>query len=86
MSVYKCMNKPTPPHFQPLTVHWEPSMDVNYPPQKKSPVTWEIYSQQQITIQPKETKTMQLSFGVFMSNGLVVTSLKQELKYKRSSL
>ena len=71
---------------QPATIHWKPRMDVIYPPQKTSPVTWKVYSQVKLTIQPKEIKIIQLGVGVTMSKGLLLTSLVQEIKYKCCSL
>ena len=54
-------------------------MNVKYPPKKKTSVTWEIYAQEQLIIPANEAKTILLSFGVMMSSGMVLTSLKQEL-------
>ena len=71
---------------QPATIHWKPRMDVFYPPQKTSPVTWKVYSQVKLTIQPKEIKIIQLGVGVTMSKGLLLTYLVQDIKYKCCSL
>ena len=57
-------------------------MDVKYPPTKITPATWEIYAQERITIPPHTFKRIFLSFGVAMPKGMVLVSLKQELKYK----
>ena len=65
-----------------MTVQWKPRMDVKYPPTKITPATWEIYAQERITIPPHTFKRIFLSFGVAMSKGMVLVSLKQELKYK----
>ena len=65
-----------------LTIHW---MDVKYPPKKTTPATWEIYAQERLTILPHEAKRFFLSFGVTMSKGMVLTSVKQELKYMHLS-
>ena len=61
-------------------------MDVKYPPTKRTPATWEIYAQERITIPPHTSKRIFLSFGVAMTKGTVLVSLKQELKYKRLSI
>jgi hypothetical protein len=71
---------------QPLTVYWRPRMDIKYPPIKKTPVTWEVFTQEALTIEPNKTKTILLSFGVEISRGMILTSLRQELKYKRCSI
>ena len=48
---------------------------------------WEIFAQNNITIQPRGTFTAVLGFGVRMdSNGICLVSLKQDLKQKRLSL
>ena len=68
------------------TVQWKPRMDVKYPPTKRPPATWEIYTQERLTIPPHEAKFIFLSFGVAMSKGMVLVTLKQELKYKHLSI
>ena len=69
-----------------MIVEWKPRMDVKYPPTKITPATWEIYTQERLTIPPHEAKFIFLSFGVAMSKGMVLVSLKQELKYKHLSI
>ena len=88
MSIHK-FGKPlrsrVPKALTVLTVQWKPRMDVKYPPKKRTPATWEIYAQECLTILPHEAKRIFLSFGVMMSKGMVLTSLKQELKYMHLS-
>ena len=48
--------------------------------------TWEIYSQEDITLQPKEVKFIMLGIGFMMSEGVVLTSLANSLIKKRVSL
>lgn len=71
---------------QPLTVYWKPNMDLKHPAQKKTPETWEIYTQEKLNIPANGSKTIMLGFGVMMTRGMVLTSLKQEMVYKRCSL
>ncbi len=66
---------------QPLTVHWMPE-EVQYMPIKLSPSTWEIFAQENLVIARGEAKTVSLHFGVQMTSGVVLVSLKQELKKK----
>ena len=73
-------------YSQPHTIHWLPQKDVSHPPLKRTPVTWEVYTQEQITIPVNGTKTLSLGLGVMMSKGMVLASLKQELKYKKCCL
>ena len=88
MVVYKFWKSQPPPKvLRPtMTVQWKPRMDVKYPPIKITPATWEIYTQEHITIPPHKAKFIFLSFGVAMSKGVVLVSLKQELKYKHLSI
>ncbi len=60
-------------------------MYLKYPPKKRTPATWEIYARERLTILPHDDKRIFLSFGVMMSKGMVLTSLKQELKYMHLS-
>ena len=48
--------------------------------------TWEIYSQEDITLKPKEVKHLMLGIGFMMSEGVVLTSLSISLSKKRCSL
>ena len=89
MTVHKFGQSQPPPKAlrrSMMAVEWKPRMDVKYPPTKRTPATWEIYAQERITIPPHTSKRIFLSFGVAMSKGMVLVSLKQELKYKRLSI
>ena len=48
--------------------------------------TWEIFSQENITLKPKEVKFIMLGIGFMMSEGVVLTSLSNSLTKKRISL
>ena len=48
--------------------------------------TWEIFSQEDITLKPKEVKFIMLGIGFVMSEGVVLTSLSDSLTKKRISL
>ena len=88
MSIHKYGRKPERPlrKTQPSTVQWFPNMAVKYNPEKMTPVTWKIYSQENIRIQAHAVKIIKLGFGVAMSKGMLLVSLKQDIKYKRCSL
>ena len=49
-------------------------------------ITWEIFSQEEIKLNPKETKQFQLGLGFIMSQGVVLSSLTNSLKNKMCSL
>ena len=48
--------------------------------------TWEIYSQEDILLKPREVKFIMLGIGFMMSEGVVLTSLSNSLTKKRISL
>ena len=84
MSIHKFNKKPktTPPK----TIHWRPLREVKYPAIKVNSITWEIFSQEDIKLKPKEAKQFQLGLGFIMSQGVVLTGLANSLKNKRCSL
>ena len=49
-------------------------------------MTWEIFNQQGIKLNPQEVKQIQLGLGFMMSKGVVLAGLTNSLKYKRCSL
>ena len=48
--------------------------------------TWEVFSQEDITLKPKEVKFIMLGIGYMMSEGVVLASLSESLTKKRISL
>ena len=48
--------------------------------------TWEIFSQENITLKPKEVKFIMLGIGFIMSEGVILTSLPDSLTKKLISL
>ena len=53
---------------------------------KVSITTWEIFSQEDIILKPKEVKFIMLGIGFMMSEGVVLSSLSDSLTKKRISL
>ena len=53
---------------------------------KVNTTTWEVYSQEDIILKPKEVKFIMLGIGFIMSEGVVLTSLFDSLTKKRISL
>ena len=84
MNIHKFNTKPktTPPK----TIHWRPLREVKYPAIKVNSITWEIFSQEDIKLKPKEAKQLQLGLGFIISQGVVLTGLANSLKNKRCSL
>ena len=48
--------------------------------------TWEVFSQEDIILKPKEVKFIMLGIGFMMSEGVVLASLSESLTKKRVSL
>ena len=48
--------------------------------------TWEVFSQEDIILKPKEVKFIMLGIGFMMSEGVVLASLSESLTKKRISL
>ena len=84
MHIHKFNTKPktTPPK----TIHWHPLRDVKYPALKINSITWEIFSQEDIKLKPKEAKQLRLGLGFIMSQGVVLSSLANSLRDKWCSL
>ena len=84
MNIHKLNVKPET--IPPKTIQWRPLREVKYPAQKVSPITWEIFNQQEMKLNPKAVKQIQLGLGFMMSEGVVLVGLANSLKYKRCSL
>ena len=84
MNIHKFNVKPkTNP---PKTIQWHPLREVKYPALKVNLITWEIFSQEDIKLKPKEVKQLRLGIGFIMSEGVVLVALANSLKNKRCSL
>ena len=70
----------------PKTIKWIIPRDIRQYVKKVNSCTWEIYSQEDITLKPKEVKFLMLGVGFMMSEGVVLTSLTNSLTKKRLSL
>ena len=84
MNIHKFNVKPktTPPK----TIHWRPLREVKYPAVKVNSITWEIFSQEDIKLKPKEAKQLRLGLGFIMSQGVVLSLLANSLRNKWCSL
>ena len=65
MNIHKFNTKPKT--IPPKTIHWSPLQDVKYPAKKVNSITWEIFSQEEIKLKPKEAEQFQLGLGFIMS-------------------
>ena len=84
MNIHKFNTKPKT--TQSKTIYWRPLREVKYPAIKVNSIIWEIFSQEDIKLEPKEAKQLQLGPGFIMSQGVVLTGLANSLKNKRCSL
>ena len=75
-----------PKTIPPKTIQWIPLQEIKYPARKVNSMTWEIFSQEDIKLEPKEVKQLQLGLGFMMSEGVVLVGLANSLKYKWCSL
>ena len=84
MNIHKFNTKPKT--ISPETIHWRPLREVKDPAIKVNSITWEIFSQEDIKLKPKEVRHLQLGLGFIMSEGIVLVTLANSLKNKRCSL
>ena len=84
MNIHKFNIKPKT--IPPKTIHWRPLREVKYLAQKINSITWEIFSQEDIKLKPKDAKQLRLGLGFIMSQGVVLSALANSLKNKRCSL
>ena len=68
------------------TIKWMIPNETRQYVKKVNISTWEIFSQEDITLKPKEVKFIMLGIGFIMSEGVVLTSLSDSLTKKRISL
>ena len=71
---------------QPTSVHWISKELTHRSIRLLGGLRWEMFSQNDITLPPKGTITLELGFGVRMSRGVCLISLRQYIKEKRCSL
>ena len=84
MNIYKFNVKPK--SISHKTIKWIIPSEIIKHVKKVNPDTWEVYSQEDIKLQPKEVKPLMLGVGFMMSEGVVLTSLPYSLRKKRCSL
>ena len=84
MNIHKFNTKPKT--IQHKTIHWRLVLEAKYPAIKLNPITWKIFSQEDIKLKPKEAKQCLLGLRFIMSEGVVLTGLANSLKNKRCSL
>ena len=84
MNIHKFNVKPI---YNPTkTIKWMVPNETRQYVKKVNISTWEIFSQEDITLKPKEVKFIMLGIGFIMSEGVILTSLPDSLTKKRISL
>ena len=84
MNIHKFNVKPK--SISHKTIKWIIPSEILKYVKKANPDTWEVYSQEDIKLQPKEVKPLILGVCFMMSEGIVLTSLPNPLRKKRCSL
>ena len=84
MNIHKFNVKPI---YNPTkTIKWMIPDNIRQYFKKVNTTTWEVYSQNDLILKPKEVKFIMLGIGFMMSEGVVLTSLNDSLTKKRISL
>ena len=84
MNIHKFNVKPI---YNPTkTIKWMIPDIIKQYVRKVNITTWEVFSQEDITLKPKEVKFIMLGIGYMMSEGVVLASLSELLTKKRLSL
>ena len=84
MNIHKFNVKPI---YNPTkTIKWLIPDNIRRFFKKVNTTTWEVYSQNDLILKPKEVKFIMLGLGFLMSEGVVLTSLNESLTIKRISL
>ena len=84
MNIHKFNIKPKDKQYK--TIKWIIPLDIKNYVKKVNGNTWEIFSQENIILQPKEVEHLFLGMGFMMSEGVVLTSLANSLSEKRCSI
>ena len=84
MNIHKFNVKPI---YNPTkTIKWMIPDNIRQYFKKVNITTWEVYSQEDLILKPKEVKFIMLGIGFIMSQGVVLASLSNSLTIKRISL
>ena len=84
MNIHKFNVKPI--YNPPKTIKWLIPVNIRQYVRKVNNNTWEVFSQEDIILKPKEVKFIMLGIGFMMSEGVILTSLSDSLTKKRVSL
>ena len=84
MNIHKFNVKPI---YNPTkTIKWMIPDNIRQYFKKVNTTTWEVYAQNDLLLKPKEVKFILLGIGFIISEGVVLSSLNDNLTIKRISL
>ena len=84
MNIHKFNVKPI--DYPAKTIKWLIPDNIRRFFKKVNTTTWEVYTQNDLILKPKEVKFIMLGIGFMMSEGVVLASLNESLTIKRISL
>ena len=84
MNIHKFKVKPI--DYPAKTIKWLIPDNIRRFFKKVNSTTWEAYAHNDIMLKPKEVKFIMLGIGFILSEGVVLSSLNDELTIKRVSL
>ena len=84
MNIHKFNIKPI--YYPTKTIKWLIPDNIRRFFKKVNTTTWEVYSQNDLILKPKEVKFIMLGIGFMISEGVVLSSLNESLVKKRISL
>ena len=84
MNIHKFNVKPI--YYNTKTIKWMIPDLIRQYFKKVNDTTWEVYAHNDIMLKPKEVKFILLGIGFILSEGVVLSSLNDELTIKRVSL
>ena len=84
MNIHKFSVKPK--HKPHKTIKWLIPLDIKQYVKKVNSITWEIFSHENIKLEPKEVTQLNLGVGFMMSEDVVFVSLTNSLREKRCSI
>ena len=84
MNIHKFNVKPI--NYPAKTIKWLIPDNIRRFFKKVNSTTWEAYAHNDIMLKPKEVKFIMLGIGFILSEGVVLSSLNDELTIKRVSL
>ena len=84
MNIHKFNVKPI--DYPTKTIKWLIPDQLRQYFKKVNSTTWEAYAHNDIMLKPKEVKFIMLGIGFILSEGVVLSSLNDELTIKRVSL